>query len=231
MNARFTLVVALVALWSGSVSAQSKSAAVNLAGFWELRFDSMNVPPAVLTPTLAAEDRSAQYKLDMAAIRWCHFFGMPYMMGTSPLDILPNRDGNEIVITAPVRTPARHIYTDGRAHVSPDIFDPATNGNSVGHWEGDTLIVDTVGFSDQGVTRIPGGGRRTTGSHLVERFRLVNPNQLSVVFTWEDPKVFQKPHTYEFRYYRAPKGTEAREYDCNASDEARAKFLMEPPGK
>src|SRR5215467_12665973 len=119
MILRFMLAVTLVA---GSAAAQSNSAAAGLAGFWELHFDSMNVPPAALTPALAAEDRSVQYKLDTAAIRWCHFFGMPYAMSASPIDILPNRDGNEIVIAAPVRTPARHIYTDGRAHVNPDVF-------------------------------------------------------------------------------------------------------------
>ena len=230
MRLSFAFALVLVAARNGG--AQSKPGPAGLAGFWELRFDSTNVPPAPLKPEIAAEDRSVQFKLDTTAIRWCHFFGMPYMMGASPIDILPNRDGNEIVIAAPVRTPARHIYTDGRSHVNPGVFDPATNGHSIGHWEGDVLVVDTVGFSDQGVTSIPGGGRRTSGSHLVERFRLLDGGQrLSVVFTWEDPKIFQKPHTYEFRYYRAPEGTEAREYDCNASDEARAKFLMEPPGK
>ena len=115
--------------------------------------------------------------------------------------------------------------------MNPDVFDPLANGHSIGHWEGSTLVVDTVGFSTEGVTGIPGGGRRTPDSHLVERYRLLDGgNRLSVVFTWEDPKVFQKPHTYEYRYYKAPKGTEAREYDCNASDAARAKFLLDPPG-
>jgi hypothetical protein len=50
------------------------------------------------------------------------------------------------------------------------------------------------------------------------------------VSTWDDPKVFAKPHTYETRYFRAPKFTELREFDCNAADETRAKYLMESPG-
>src|SRR5215467_11730663 len=121
MGLCFKFMIALMAVCIAA--GQSKPGAPDLAGFWELHFDSMNVPPAPLTPEIAAEDKSVQYKLDMTAMRWCHFFGMPYMMGASPIDILPNRDGNEIVIAAPVRTPARHIYTDGRSHVSPDIFD------------------------------------------------------------------------------------------------------------
>jgi hypothetical protein len=203
----------------------------NLSGFWELHFDSRNVPPAALTPVMANEDKSVQYKLNMFATRWCHFFGVPYVMDVSPLDILQDLNGKEIVIATPVRNPARHIYTDGRGHVNPDVFDPLSNGHSIGHWEGDTLVVDTVGFSSEGMTGIPGGGRRTPDSHLVERYHLLDGgNRLSVIFTWEDAKVFQKAHIYEYRYYRAPKGVEAREYDCNASDEGRAKFLLDAPG-
>lgn len=222
--------------WAQTTTAQTKArsepAAPNLSGSWELRFDSKNVPPASLTPEMANEDRSVQYRRDMAAIRWCHFFGTPYAMEQSPIEILQNLNGREIVIVFSVRSPARHIYTDGRGHVNPDVFDPVSNGHSVGHWEGDTLVVDTVGFSEEGITGVPGGGRRTPASHLVERYRLLDGGQrLSVIFTWEDSKVFTKPHTYEFRYYRAPKGIEAREFDCNASDEERARFLLGSAGK
>ena len=214
-----------------SAQAPADAQAPNLSGFWELHFDSKNVPPASLTPAMASEDKSVQFKSDINAVRWCHFFGVPYVMDTSPIDILQDLNGKEIVIATPVRNPARHIYTDGRGHVNPDTFDPLANGHSIGHWDGGTLVVDTIGFSTEGVTGIPGGGRRTTDSHLTERYRLLDAgSKLSVVFTWEDSKVFQKPHTYEYRYYKAPKGTEAREYDCNASDESRAKFLLEAPG-
>ena len=204
----------------------------NLSGYWELHFDSRNVPPASLTPEFAAEDKSIQYKKDVAEIRWCHFFGVPYAMEDSPIDILQNLNGKEVIITSSLRTPARHIYTDGRRHVNPDVFDAVSNGHSIGHWEGETLVVDTIGFSNEGITGIPGGGRRTTDSHLVERFRLLDGgNRLSVIFTWEDAKIFARPHTYEFRYYRSPRGAEAREFDCNANDEERAKFLLGMPGR
>ena len=230
MTKKLRVSAASVFLFSGLLTAQS--ATPDLSGFWELGFDSRNVPAAMLTSAASATDRSAQAKHDADAIRWCHFFGVPYVMAQSPIGIVQNTNGKEIAITFPVRNPARHIYTDGRKHVSPDTFDPASNGHSIGHWEGDTLVVDTVGFSDEGVLGIPGGGRRTQMSHLVERYKLVNNGQrLSVVSTWEDPSVFAKPQTYEFRYYRAPKGSEAREFDCNASDEDRTKFLTSVPGK
>ncbi len=211
--------------------AQSATHAPSLSGFWEIRFDSANVPPASLTAAIASEDPRIQFKHDQEAVRWCHFFGVPFVMNVSPIDIIQDTSGKEVLITSSVRNPSRHIYTDGRTHVSAETFDPVSGGNSIGHWEGDALIVDTVGFSNEGITRIPGGGRRTPDSHLVERFRLLDGGaRLSVVSTWDDPKVFQKPHTYEMRYYRAPKGTEPREFDCNASDEARAKYLLGAPG-
>jgi len=211
---------------------RGSGASLNLSGYWELHFDSRNVPPASLKPEVVAENPAVQYKKDMTELRWCHFMGVPYSMEGSPIDILQNRNGKEIIITFSLRTPARHIYTDGRGHVSPDTFDPVSNGHSIGHWEGDTLIVDTVGFSDEGLTRIPGGGRRTTTSHLVERYRLLDGGKrLSVTFTWEDSKIFARPHSYEFQYYRSPKGMEAREFDCNANDEQRAKFLLGGPSR
>ena len=201
----------------------------DLSGFWELRYDSENVPRASLTPAMAEADPDAQARRDATAIRWCNHVGMPFLMGvSSPLDI--RRGRVEVAIASEAVSAARHIYTSGLGHPNMDTYDPQSNGHSIGHWEGDTLVVDTIGFSDQGVTSIPGGGIRTPDSHLVERFRLLDGGKrLSVVFTWEDPKVFSKPHTYEFRYYRAPVGTYAREQFCDASDAERAKFLMEPP--
>jgi len=66
---------------------------------------------------------------------------------------------------------------------------------------------------------------------LTERFRLLNGGSvLSVVSTRQDDETFAKPHTYEFRYYRAPKNTGMPEYDCDASNESRGKFLLEAPG-
>lgn len=233
MRADFRIFGAVLLAWTGLAAPQlqAQTPTPNLSGYWELRFDSANVPPAHLTPAIAAEDPNVQFQHDMKAVRWCHFFGVPYVMSVSPIDIVQDLNGKEVAILTSVRNPARHIYLDGRGHVSPETFDPVSGGNSVGHWEGETLIVDTIGFSDEGITRIPGGGRRTPNSHLVERFRLLDAgNRLSVVFTWEDLKIFQKPHVYEFRYYRAPKGTELREYDCNASDTTRANYLLGPPG-
>jgi hypothetical protein len=218
-------------VWTQEACAQGQEriSRPDLSGFWQLEFDSENVPPAVLTPDAAERESNKQYQHDLYAIRWCNHVGMPALMQTpAPIDI---RQGSiEIAIASEAVAAARHIYTDGRNHPDMAIYDNQSNGHSVGHWEGDVLVVDTVGFSDKGVTRIPGGGFRTENSHLTERYRLLSGGkQLAVTFTWQDSKVFAKPHTYEYRYNRAPAGTYAREYFCDASNAERAKFLSGPP--
>jgi hypothetical protein len=196
----------------------------DLSGYWELRFDSRSVSPASLTPEATA-NLASQRSHDRLAVRWCANAGMPYIMGDSaPLDI--RQGSKDIAIVAKTVSSVRYIFIDGRNHPDADILDPTTNGNSVGHWEGDTLVVGTVGFGDHGITSIPGGGYRTPNSHLVEHFRLLNGGkQLSVIFTWDDPKIFQKPHSYEFRYYRVAQSGYQLQYPCDARDAERAKFL------
>ena len=197
-----------------------------MTGVWELAFDGRSVPMAVLTPEAAKADRKEQLRQDVMAIRWCHLVGLPLLMDHGgPIEIVQGR--LEVAISGDgVPSHARHIYLD-REHPNMDLFDPQVVGHSVGRWNNDTLVVDTVGFSERGVRRLPGGGVRTERSHLVERYRLLEKGRkLSVAFTWEDPKVFAKPHTYEFMYTRAPLGTTARPQRCDAADDARAAFLM-----
>jgi hypothetical protein len=82
----------------------------------------------------------------------------------------------------------RFIPTDGRAHpVDPD---PTWMGDSVAHWEGDTLVVDTIGFNDK--TEVS-GYMHTEALHVVERFRRIENGSLQYDVTVEDPNVFARP--------------------------------------
>jgi len=221
--------VLFAALWLSSSLAFSQSPAAShpdLSGYWELRYDSFNVQAASLTPQAAA-DQANQRRQDTDAVRWCINVGVPAVMGDrSALDLRQSPTVIGMVAKAP--SSVRYIYTDGRPHPDKDDLDPTTNGHSIGHWEGDTLVVDTIGFNDRGVRSIPGGGLRTPNSHLTERYRLLEGGQrLSVTFTWEDAGVFQKPHTYEFRYYRVRQISEPRVFTCNPNDAERAKFLLD----
>jgi hypothetical protein len=143
----------------------------------------------------------------------CPVGNLPMMMASSPpLNIVAA--AGEVLIAAESGR-ARFIYTDGRTH--PDTASPtyvaSGFGHSIGHWEGDTLLVDTVGFaarvcdSRRPVMMTPGGGRAKDTTHLVERYRLTAPDTLSVTFSWEDPTVLLAPHTYSYTFKRIPEGT------------------------
>jgi hypothetical protein len=219
----------IAALTIGSVlHAADSPAHPDLSGLWQLRDDSKQVPPSALTAgaqAIAREERARQAagEIVIPASRWCHPLGVPFVMGDSaPLDIAQSKF--EVAIMAEVQSSARHIYIDGRPHVDMKDFDPTTTGNSIGHWEGRTLVVDTIGFNDRGNTSIPGGGHRGLNSHLVEHYLLDEAgNALRVQFTWTDPGVFSQPHSYEFTYHRAPPGSISLEYFCDASDPARGR--------
>jgi len=85
----------------------------------------------------------------------------------------------------------RVIPTDGRPH--PADLDPTWMGNSVGHWEGDTLVVDVTGFNDK--TEIQ-DFRHTTAYHVVERYRRTSYDVLQYEATVDDPNVFAAPWRY-----------------------------------
>ena len=205
------------------------SATRDISGFWGLSVDSRKVPAARLLPRVTRAMLDLHARRDVHAIRWCNILGVPAIMDSgTPLDI---RQGSTTVVIAPENNPApRYIYLN-RKHVDPNIYDQSTNGDSVATWDGDTLVVDTVGFHPtHGVTTVPGGGFKTDKSHLVERYRVLESGGvLAVTFTWTDPTVYAAPHVYEFRYRRLPATYEpVSSAPCDPYDEARAQFLGDP---
>ena len=113
-------------------------------------------------------------------------------------------DGNRI----------RRIFTDGRQH--PDDPDLTIHGHSVGHWEGDTLVVDTVGFTTD--TFLGNQGMRHSDKmRIVERFRLAAPDQLEVQTTITDPQALTKPLARTAVYGRHRDWTLA-EYVCQQNN-------------
>jgi hypothetical protein len=222
--------VALLAMSSATGDArQAAAAGRDISGFWELGFDSRRVPPANLAAGITAAMLAERARKDAHAARWCNMLGLPFIMDAGrPLDIRQGR--GLIVIVAEHYTAPRYLYLNRAAHISEEIFDPSTTGDSIARWEGETLVVDTVGFHpDRGITSLPGGGYRTARSRLVERYRLLeNGSVLSVQFTWTDPEMFRTPHAYEFRYHRLAADYEPRLWlPCDPYNEVRATFLEE----
>jgi len=92
-------------------------------------------------------------------------------------------------------------------------------GDSRGHWDGDTLVVDTTNFNDK--TWLSGGGEfHSELLHVVQRFTMVGPNTIDYEATIEDPKVFTRPWTLAFTFDRAEKGYELFEYACHEGNRA-----------
>ena len=86
----------------------------------------------------------------------------------------------------------RTIFTDGRP--LPADPNPTWMGYSVGHWEGDTLVVDTAGFNDRGWLDIE-GHPHTEALHITERFRRRDLGHMDLEMTIDDPKTFTRPFT------------------------------------
>jgi hypothetical protein len=90
----------------------------------------------------------------------------------------------------------RHIYTDGRAHPPADELWPTLMGDSVGHWDGDTLVVDTVATRRELAIVEPGVFETVVPMsdqlHFTERIQMVKPNEMQIQFTTEDSVALAK---------------------------------------
>ena len=93
----------------------------------------------------------------------------------------------------------RVVHTDGRPHKPKEDQEPLFNGDMVGKWEGDTLVIDTISIDER--TWIRDGWFHSDELHVIERFRRPSMNYLEHQFTIEDPKVLTKPWTSAWRTY------------------------------
>jgi hypothetical protein len=120
----------------------------------------------------------------------------------------------------------RHIYMDGRAHPDLTRWTPTPLGHSVGRYEGGDLVVETMGLTPGAVTA---GGRRTPETRLTERYRLTaDGKKLTITYTWNDPRLYQKPHTYSLEFDRLPPGSYAFEGWCDSSDPLQRQSIVPP---
>ena len=127
-----------------------------------------------------------------------------------------------VTILNEASTIPRSIYLDETAHTQG--LEPSWNGHSIGHWEGKTLVVDTVGFNDKAqVFSFLGVHSSTT--HMVERFHVENNGQSLVgEYTFEDPRYLTKPWTGVVHYRRLPPHSEVWEYACETSGGWQQRF-------
>lgn len=121
----------------------------------------------------------------------------------------------------------RTIYMDGRAHPDLTRLTPTAVGHSTGRYDSGALVVETIGLATGNVTA---GGWRTPETRLTERYRLSSDGRrLTISYTWEDPKVYVKPHTYQIVAERTPPGSWAFESWCDSSDPSQRLSIVPPP--
>ena len=95
----------------------------------------------------------------------------------------------------------RQVFLDGREHPAPEDYDPTWMGHSIGRWDGDTLVVETVGFNDRGWI---GNFPRTEALRTVVRYTRTDYGSLQVEFIVEDPGVFMAPWAQNMTWDLAP---------------------------
>jgi len=261
----FVLAALLLPAAAPSPLAQSPAAAnLRLEGDWVRidpdgagSFDGLgaSIPPAQLLPGVSAgagrggRGRGGRGGPPAAQPTGPNPEGVPYIVVAQPCSggvggrsngaLLVNPDSGGVhviehkdeVIFAGERGGVRHFYLDGRAHPTP--WTPTPAGHSVGRYEGNTLVVETIGFMPGGV---PGGGVRTPETTLVERFEVApDGKRLTITYTWNDPKIYQKPHVYRYYFERAPtvnSGGAAVSYAleewCDAGDPVEKQSIVPP---
>jgi hypothetical protein len=243
--ARRIVAIAAVVLATGSAfdsAAQAQNQAArnaatipDLTGTWERigpgtlgrgQGTDPRTPPPVPRPPLKPEYVKEWQAKQLAAreatangqpigINWvnCLPDGMPGMMqGPFPLEVLHTK--NQVTIIQESFTQVRRILLD-RPQKPLEEVDPTFYGHSVGRWEGDTLVVDTIGLKERvQYQNVP----HSEGMRIRERIRLVEPNLLQDQITIEDPVTLEKPWTFTFAYRRMPDYT-LLEYICEDNRE------------
>jgi hypothetical protein len=112
----------------------------------------------------------------------------------------------------------RIIFTDGRSQTPPAELVPTYYGSSVGKWQGDTLVVDSVGYNEK-FWLTSGGLPHTEALHLTERFSRTDLNTLKYEVTVDDPQTYTRPWTGGWTSQWVP-DQEIQEYFCEENAES-----------
>jgi hypothetical protein len=144
---------------------------------------------------------------DPDTVTRCLAFGVA-RFGTMPMEIV--QTPGQITMNLGVLHDIRRIYMDGIGHTTG--ADPSFNGDSVGRWEGDTLVVETNNVRAATIDRegVPYSDKLTA----VERIRRVSPTRLEIETTLTDPEAFLAPFTIKRAYTPMPAGSRFEEYLC-----------------
>jgi hypothetical protein len=169
-------------------------------------------PMPQLTPPYAKRYAEWRKKLETGdqepdTVTRCLAFGVA-RFGTMPMEII--QTPGQITLNLGVLHDIRRIYMDGIGHTVG--ADPSFNGDSVGRWEGDTLVVETNNVRAATLDRegVPYSDKLTA----IERIKRVSPTRLEIETTLTDPEAFLAPFTIKRAYTPMPPGSRFEEYLC-----------------
>ena len=167
---------------------------------------------------LTAEGAAAKnrYRSKNAPHLNCLPAGPPFAMLIAPFKIL--QAATEMMLVFELPDPPRQVYLDGRP--LPKDPEPSWMGYSSGKWQGDTLVVDTIGFN--GKTVLDGFGHpRSESMHITERFRRRDFGHMDIEMTFDDPKYYTRPFTITSGFALIP-DSDILEYVCGENEQDRA---------
>jgi hypothetical protein len=191
------------------------------AGMWvmnnRISIEKYETIPQPLTPAWQAKkeqqikNRAAGRQVVTSDAR-CIPQGMPRQMDGN-FEVLV-RPGSLGIFTGGGGLQVRNIWTDGRQHTPEDDLFDSFSGESIGRWEGDTLVVDTIGIRPTNEVLYGVQGHK---SHVIERIHKTGPDALQIDTQVIDPVVFKTPWTYTFTYRRTTKQTLTEQNYCVAA--------------
>jgi hypothetical protein len=179
------------------------------------------------------------------AVRACTF-GFPTLMLDSPLmfEVLPTPQETALIFSS---REIRHVYTDGRPHTAKEDLWATPWGDSIGHWEGQTLVIDTIAVKSpfassesEGVAVLAFGdveGEQTitilsSQAHFIERIRMLNKDHLEDQMTVIDPTNFTAPWHLSRTYRRVAHVHRMVYEDCEGEERnpiVNGRFTLAPP--
>src|ERR1700722_15006348 len=227
-----TLAVVSASLYVGLAHAQATAPShPALTGAWD-RYGTVNPDPRVTSaPPVSAPPLKATYKAEWEAQQkaakeadargqplfggyaQCLPDGMPaMMMAMFPMEVL--QTPGQITIIEEAYNQVRRIYLNEK-QLPIDDAEPGFWGHSVGHWQGDTLVVNTVGIKEEVRFR---GAPHSPNMQIDERIRMLSKDVFEDEGTVTDPEYLTEPWKFTWKYVRKP-GYKILEYVCEANRE------------
>jgi hypothetical protein len=234
MKLKMLWCAALLPMAPALVHAQSAANPPDLTGVWGIYrggpgADPRFAPPAPTPLTLKpeydkpyqarrAEESAAAKRGEQLAntSAECIPYGVPTMMAIAIYPVECIQTAKQVTIISEAFSEVRRVHLD-RPQAKMDDVAPGYYGRSVGHWEGDTLVVDTIGIKPavSGYRGMP----HSAQMRVTERIRMLSPEILHDQVTIEDPVVLEKPVTYTMAFKRMPSDYEMVEFVCDNNRE------------